>query len=67
VLWVGASAGFSGYTELTAGSYTRLYGPLAGAIVFLVWLWLSNLALLLGAQFNAELAGDGNAPPPPGD
>lgn len=37
-------------------NYSRLYGSLAGAVVFLVWLWLSNLALLAGAQFTAELA-----------
>jgi membrane protein len=38
------------------GTYHRLYGSLAGIVVFLVWLWMSNLALLVGAQFNAELA-----------
>ncbi|GGU48864.1 YihY/virulence factor BrkB family protein [Streptomyces violascens] len=51
-LWFTASAGF----ELYAGhfaSYTRLYGSLAGVVVFLVWLWFTNLSLLAGAQFNA--------------
>ncbi|MDG9720461.1 YihY/virulence factor BrkB family protein [Streptomyces sp. DH24] len=54
-LWLVASAGFALYVS-HVGTYNRLYGSLAGIIVFLVWLWLSNLALLTGAQFNAELA-----------
>ncbi|MFF3339400.1 YihY/virulence factor BrkB family protein [Streptomyces flavidovirens] len=54
-LWLAASAGFAFYVS-HVGTYNRLYGSLAGIIVFLVWLWLSNLALLTGAQFNAELA-----------
>jgi membrane protein len=37
------------------GSYNKTYGTLAGVIVFLVWLWLTNVAVLLGAEFNAEL------------
>ncbi|KLI96715.1 hypothetical protein WQ59_27330 [Streptomyces sp. KE1] len=47
-------------------TYSRLYGSLAGIVVFLVWLWLSNVALLLGAQFTAELCraeGGPGAPP----
>ncbi|MEU3147648.1 MULTISPECIES: YihY/virulence factor BrkB family protein [unclassified Streptomyces] len=56
VLWLLASAGFTLYTTNYAGTYDRLYGSLAGIVVFLVWLWISNLALLAGAQFNAELA-----------
>ncbi|MGI5404522.1 YihY/virulence factor BrkB family protein [Streptomyces sp. CA-135486] len=55
VLWLACSAGFALYTS-SVETYDRLYGPLAGFIVFLVWLWVSNLALLTGAQFNAELA-----------
>ncbi|MET9962190.1 YhjD/YihY/BrkB family envelope integrity protein [Streptomyces sp. NPDC006326] len=54
-LWLAASGLFTLYTEL--GTYGRLYGSLAGIVVFVVWLWLANLALLTGAQFNAELAG----------
>ncbi|MGW0561436.1 YihY/virulence factor BrkB family protein [Streptomyces sp. NPDC003016] len=54
-LWLAASASFALYAS-HIGTYNRLYGSLAGIIVFLVWLWLSNLALLTGAQFNAELA-----------
>ncbi|MCG7210178.1 YihY/virulence factor BrkB family protein [Streptomyces arenae] len=49
------SLGFTLYTA-HVGTYHRLYGSLAGVVVFLIWLWLSNLALLIGAQFNAELA-----------
>jgi membrane protein len=37
------------------GSYNKTYGSLAGAIVFLVWLWVSNIALLLGVELDAEL------------
>ncbi|MFC4611286.1 YihY/virulence factor BrkB family protein [Streptomyces maoxianensis] len=55
VLWLVSSAAFALYTA-HVGTYDRLYGSLAGIIVFLVWLWVSNLALLTGAQFNAELA-----------
>ncbi len=35
--------------------YARFYGPLAGVIVFLLWVWIANLALLFGAEFDAEL------------
>ncbi|WP_245241136.1 YihY/virulence factor BrkB family protein, partial [Streptomyces spiramenti] len=54
VLWLALSVGFAVYASLM-GTFTRIYGSLAGIIVFLIWLWLSNLALLTGAQFNAEL------------
>ena len=54
-LWMLTSAGFAFYTS-HAGTYNRLYGSLAGIVVFLVWLWVTNLSLLAGAQFNAELA-----------
>jgi membrane protein len=37
------------------GSYNKTYGSLGGVIVFLVWLWISNIVILLGAEFNAEL------------
>jgi len=36
-------------------SYNKTYGSLGGVIVFLVWLWISNIAILLGAELNAEI------------
>jgi len=54
VLWIAASAGFAFYVANFA-SYNKTYGTLAGVIVFLVWLWISNIAVLLGAEFDAEL------------
>ncbi|WP_333767323.1 YihY/virulence factor BrkB family protein [Streptomyces sp. IBSBF 2435] len=54
-LWLLTSAGFAIYTA-RMGTYNRLYGPLAGAVAFLVWMWFSNLALLVGAHYNAERA-----------
>ena len=54
-LWIVASAAFALYVA-NFGSYDKTYGALGGVIVFLVWLWLTNLAILLGAEFNAERA-----------
>jgi len=54
VLWIAASAAFAFYVANFA-SYNKTYGALGGVIVFLVWLWISNIAILLGAEFNAEL------------
>jgi membrane protein len=54
VLWVIASAAFALYLA-TFASYAKTYGALGGAIAFLVWLWISNIAILLGAEFDAEL------------
>ncbi|MFI8003161.1 YihY/virulence factor BrkB family protein [Streptomyces sp. NPDC086010] len=54
-LWLVASAGFALYAT-HVGSYSRLYGSLAGLVVFLIWVWFANLSLLTGAQFNVELA-----------
>lgn len=54
VIWAAASAVFSLYVSNFA-NYNRLYGSLAAIIVFLVWLWISNIAVLLGLEFNAEL------------
>lgn len=54
LLWVVASVLFALYVT-NWSSYNKTYGPLAGIVVFLVWLWLSNLALLFGAEVNAEL------------
>jgi membrane protein len=54
LVWVIASAGFAFYVA-NFGSYNKTYGSLASVIVFLIWLWISNVALLLGAELNAEL------------
>ena len=54
LIWVAASAGFGVYVA-NYGSYNKTYGALASVITFLVWLWLTNLALLIGAEFDSEL------------
>ncbi|HWI08628.1 MAG TPA: YhjD/YihY/BrkB family envelope integrity protein [Solirubrobacteraceae bacterium] len=54
-LWIVVSALFALYVA-NFSSYDKTYGALGGVIVFLVWLWLTNLAILLGAEFNAERA-----------
>jgi membrane protein len=54
VAWVVASAGFAFYVA-NFGSYNATYGTLGGVIVMLVWLWITNVALLVGVQFDAEL------------
>jgi membrane protein len=54
LVWVIASALFAFYVA-NFGSYNKTYGALGGVITFLVWLWISNIAVLLGAEFNAEL------------
>lgn len=53
-IWLLASAGFALYVA-NFGSYNKTYGSLAAVIIFLVWLWISNIAILLGAEFDAEL------------
>lgn len=54
VLWLIASAVFAFYVA-NFGSYDKVYGTLGGVIVFLTWLWISNIAVLLGAELNAEV------------
>ncbi|WP_189324908.1 YihY/virulence factor BrkB family protein [Streptomyces flaveus] len=54
-VWMIASAGFALYVA-NFGSYNKTYGTLAGVIIFLVWLWIANLAILLGLEFDAELS-----------
>lgn len=54
VLWIVASLLFALYVAKFA-SYNKTYGPMGGVIVFLVWMWLTNLAILFGAEFNSEL------------
>lgn len=53
-VWVIASGAFALYVA-NFSSYNKTYGALAAIVVFLVWLWISNIAVLLGAEFNAEL------------
>jgi membrane protein len=55
ILWIVLSAAFALYVA-SFGSYNKTYGAMGGVIVFLVWLWLTNIAILLGAEFNAERA-----------
>lgn len=54
LVWIAASAGFALYVG-NFGSYSKTYGSLGSVIVFLVWLWISNLALLFGAELDSEL------------
>lgn len=54
VIWIIASVLFALYVA-NFSSYDKTYGSLAAIIVFLVWLWISNIAILLGLEFNAEL------------
>ena len=54
LLWVIASAAFALYVANFA-SYNKTYGALGGIVVFLIWLWITNVVILLGAELNAEL------------
>jgi membrane protein len=54
IAWLAISALFALYVT-DFSSYNKTYGSLAGIVVFLVWLWLTNIALLLGLEINAEL------------
>jgi membrane protein len=54
VVWVIASAAF-GFYVANFGSYNKTYGTLGGAISLLVWLWITNLAVLFGQELNAEV------------
>jgi membrane protein len=55
LVWLAASALFALYVA-NFGSYNKTYGSLGAIIVFLIWLWITNLAILLGAELNAEIA-----------
>ncbi len=52
-IWLVASGGFAMYVD-RFGSYNKVWGSLAGVIIVLTWLWLSSLALVLGAEVNKE-------------
>ena len=54
VLWILASAAFAFYVA-NFSSYNETYGAIGGVIVFLTWLWITNIAVLFGAELNAEL------------
>ena len=54
IVWIIASGLFALYVSFS-GSYNKTYGALATVIVFLVWLWITNIAILLGAEVNAEI------------
>ncbi|MBO3751712.1 YihY/virulence factor BrkB family protein [Streptosporangiaceae bacterium NEAU-GS5] len=53
--WIAASVAFGFYVANFA-SYSKTYAALAGVIVFLIWLWITNIAVLLGVEFDAEIA-----------
>jgi membrane protein len=54
IAWMVASAAFGLYVA-NFGSYNKTYGSLGAIIIFLVWLWISNVAILFGAELNAEI------------
>ena len=54
VIWIVASLLFTVYVA-NFSSYNQTYGALGGVVVFLIWMWLSNIAVLFGAELNAEL------------
>ncbi len=54
LIWVLASVGF-GFYVANFSSYDKTYGSIAGVIVALLWLWITNLALLFGAEVDSEL------------
>jgi membrane protein len=54
VVWAVASVGFAFYVA-NFGSYDKTYGTLGGLVALLIWLWISNLAILFGHELNAEL------------
>jgi membrane protein len=68
MIWVLASAGFFYYVS-HFGKFGATYGAFAGAIVLLLWLYITSIAFLLGGELNgaiekAHIAGQGGPPPP---
>jgi membrane protein len=62
-LWLIASALFSWYVS-SFGSYNETYGSVAAIAVFMMWLWLSAFAVLIGGEVNAELEAARKPPRP---
>ncbi|MFD9541144.1 YihY/virulence factor BrkB family protein [Streptomyces sp. NPDC060022] len=55
LIWMAVSSAFA-FCVANFSSYDKTYNALAGVIIFLVWLWITNLAVLLGLEFDAEMA-----------
>jgi len=53
VVWIVVSVAFAFYVA-NFGSYDKTYGALGGVVILLMWMWLTNVALLLGMELNAE-------------
>lgn len=60
ILWIGISVLFAIYVQ-NFGNYDRVYGALGGIVIFLTWMWLSNMAMLAGAEINDVLGRDGRS------
>ena len=54
IIWIVASLGFSLYTS-TFANYSKTYGSMAAVVITMLWLWITALCILLGAEINAEL------------
>ena len=54
MIWLVASGGFAVYTS-HFGSYNKAWGTLSAVVITLIWLWLTSLALLFGAEVNAAV------------
>jgi membrane protein len=66
LLWIAASLGLQAYLKL-AGSFTETYGALGGAMVLLLWLYVTGIAILIGGEMNAEIEHASPAGKAPGE